>query len=395
MSGTLQQPPPMQRIYLDNAASTPMDTEVLAHMMPYFCEMYGNPSSTHSEGRALRGVVEQARRSIAKAIGAQPGEICFTSGGTEADNMAITGAVQAYGLETIITTRIEHHAVGHSVEQLEREGRIKAVWLPVDAEGHIDLNDLREALQQHPRALVSLMHGNNEIGTLIDLHAVGAICAEFGALFHSDTVQTMGHLPMNLAQTPVHFVTASGHKFYGPKGVGFLYIKQGTRIPSLIHGGGQERGLRAGTENPAAVAGMAFALDKCCRILPEKTRHLRELKQSMKTALLKSIPGVSFNGDTSEQCSLPTVLNVALPAGEADPMLVFNLDLLGISVSGGSACSSGANAGSHVLQGIGCNAQRISHSVRFSFGVQNTLSEIQEAVQRVQTMVQMAGVPMA
>lgn len=367
-------------IYLDNAASTPMDPVVLEAMMPYFCEQTGNPSSTHGPGRRLRSAIEAARRTIGGAIGAKASEIYFTSGGTEADNMAIVGAVKAYGLKHVVSTHIEHHAVTHTIEQLEADGLVTVSWLSVDGEGNIDLAELEEVLNANDRSLVSLMHGNNEIGTIYDLQAIGEVCEAHDALFHSDTVQTMGNLPLKLDEGKVHFATASAHKFYGPKGTGFLYIKKGIGIPALLLGGGQERSLRAGTENVASIVGMATALEKSCGRLDEKRAHLLSLKRLMRDQLTQTIPGVAFNGARDDDRSLPTVLNVAFPCGEQDAMLTFHLDLAGIAASGGSACSSGSAQGSHVLRGIGRPESVAMNSVRFSFGPQNTAEEIKATV---------------
>lgn len=375
-------------IYLDNAASTPMDPEVLEHMLPFLAGNAGNPSSTHQHGRHLRGAVEQARRTLAQALGTKPGEIYFTSGGTEADNLAIRGAVSAYGIKHIVSTRIEHHAVSHVIEQLESTGKVAVTWLAVDEKGHIQLEELHRVLAAQPRSLVSLMHANNEIGTLHDIAAIGEVCATYDALFHSDTVQSMGHIPFDFKALNVHFATASAHKFYGPRGVGFLYVRQGTRIPPLFLGGGQERNLRPGTENVAGIVGMAFALQKCYGQLEAKNQHLWDLKQFMQERLLRQFPGTEFNGETAPGKSLPTVLNTALPSEAEDPMLLFHLDLMGISVSGGSACNSGANQGSHVLQGIGYTNERIKRSVRFSFGPQNTRAEIETTLDRLTEVIQ-------
>ncbi len=378
----------MTKIYLDNAASTPMNPEVFDHMKPYFCDLSGNPSSTHAHGRELRAAIEQSRRTIADLIGASPAEIVFTSGGTEADNAAICGAVKGFGLTHVISTEIEHHAVTHTIELLEKEGLITVTWLPVDDKGSVKLADLRTALANNPRSLVTLMHGNNELGTLNDLEAIGNLCVEYDALFHSDTVQTMGHIAYDLKNLPIHFLSASAHKFYGPKGVGFLYVKRSNKIPAHIQGGSQERNMRAGTENVPAIAGMAFALKKCYADLDGKNGQLRALKSYMMEQLQAQIPGIQFNGDTSAEGSLPTVLNVAPPCGEGDAMLIFNLDLVGISASGGSACNSGANLGSHVLRAIGCDPSRARNSIRFSFGMQNTKAEIDYAVEKLKEIVQ-------
>ncbi|WNJ16762.1 cysteine desulfurase family protein [Pontibacter sp. G13] len=376
----------MNNVYFDNAASTPMDPEVFEHMKPYFCEHVGNPSSTHAHGRNLRNAIEQARRTIAKHLNATPQEFFFTSGGTEADNTAILGAVKGYDLKHIITTPIEHHAVLHPVESLEKAG-MKVTWLSVDSKGNIDLAELREALANNSRSLVSIMHANNELGTINDIHSIGELCKEFDAIFHSDTVQTMAHEKLDLQAINVHFVTASAHKFYGPKGVGFLYVRKGIKIPALIEGGSQENNRRAGTENPASIAGMAFSLDKCFANLEAKNEKLWALKNYMKAELETHFPGVTFNGEVAPGKSLPTVLNVSLPCGENDCMLLFNLDLMGISASGGSACTSGATVGSFVLKAIGASTGALKNSVRFSFGMQNTQEEVDFVIGKLKEIV--------
>jgi cysteine desulfurase len=366
----------MDRIYLDNAASTPMAPAVLEAMQPYLLGHPGNPSSTHAPGRALRNALEEARRRIAKHLGAQPGEIYFTSGGTEADNLALLGAVQQYQPTHALTTHLEHHAVLYPLEQLEAAGKLKLHFLPTDEQGHIDLDELRSFLQQHPHTLVSLMHGNNEIGTLHPLQEVAEICQETGAIFHSDTVQTMGHFDFDLGQCPLDFATASAHKFYGPRGTGLLYVRKGRKLPALMTGGGQERDLRPGTENVPGIVGMAAALDLCYADLAAKNAHLRGLKQYLIEQLREIFPGLRINGDASPAHSLPTVLNVTFPCGEDDAMLLFHLDLAGIAASGGSACSSGALMGSHVLRGLGGDLETLTNSIRFSFGPDNTQAEL-------------------
>lgn len=379
----------MNRIYLDNAASTPMDPEVFEYMVPYLKEYYGNPSSVHDHGRKLRAIIERSRKEIATLLGAAPAEIVFTSGGTEADNMAIKGAVSGLGVQHIVSTRIEHHAVLHPVEGCEKQG-LPVTWLDVDSEGRPDLEQLDQVLARHPKSLVSIMHANNELGTLIDLHAIGKICRAHGALFHSDTVQSMGQLKYNLAETPVDFITASAHKFYGPKGVGFLYVRSGIQLPSLLCGGSQERNVRAGTENVACIAGMSFALQKCYATLDKKTSHLLALKNYLKQGLETRFPGVLFNGATGDSESIPTVLNVAFPTGN-ESMLLFNLDISGISASGGSACTSGSVNTSHVLEGIGLPEERAQNSIRFSFGVQNTISELDNVLEKLTGFVQVTA----
>ncbi len=375
------------RVYLDNAASSVLDPEVLEYMLPWYREFHGNPSSVHYHGRNLRSAIEQSRKKIAELTGSSPGEIFFTSGGTEADNMAIRSTVEGLGIRHIVSTRIEHHAVGHCIELLEEKGHAKVTWLDVDSRGHIDLKELREVLKSSPRSLVCLMHANNEIGTMLDLEAVGRICREFDAVYHSDTVQTMGNVKYDTGNLPVDFLTASAHKFYGPKGIGFLYIRKGLKIPPLILGGGQERNMRAGTENVPAIAGMAFALEKCIRNLEEKNEKLWKLKLFLKTELEARIPGVEFNGETAKDNSLVTVLNTFFPIDSADSLLLMNLDIAGISCSGGSACTSGSVKGSHVLAGIGCSAKRSANSVRFSFGVQNTAEELEFTVGKLEEIM--------
>lgn len=368
-------------IYLDNAASTPLAPEVLEAMMPYFTDFQGNPSATHASGRVLRAAVEKARKTIAQLLGAHPAEIFFTSGGTEADNALIRGAVERYGLKHIISTQIEHHAVLHVIEALEKEGKIRAVWLKPDPKGNVVLADLEAALQQHPQALVSLMHANNEIGTMIDLRAVGELCKQYGAYFHSDTVQSMGHCRFDLHHLPVHFVTASAHKFHGPKGVGFMYVQQDTPIKPFIEGGSQERNMRAGTENVAAIVGMAKALELAYQDLDAHEAHLNHLKQSLKNDLSAFGELVVFHGETDAENSLCTVLNVGFDGGGEDKMLLFQLDIAGICVSGGSACTSGSLIGSHVLAGIGANPRFAQNAVRFSFSRYTTSAELEKAVE--------------
>lgn len=372
----------MKKIYLDNAASTPMDGEVLDLMIQLLREGTGNPSSVHHFGRTLRNEIEKARKIIAQELGCSPAEIFFTSGGTEADNMAIRGAI-AIGCKHIITTEIEHHAVTSTVERIEADGLATVTWLTVDEKGNPDLKALEAALAQHPRSLVSLMQANNELGTLIDLNEVGEICERYGAIFLSDTVQAMGNVRYNLSQMPVHMLSASAHKFYGPKGVGFIYVSAKHKIPSMILGGSQERNMRAGTENVPGIAAMAFALKKCYDNLETKNAHLRTLKYYMKDQLEKHVPGVQFNGETDPDKSIPTVLNVRFPATSEEAMLLFNLDIAGISASGGSACTSGSVHGSHVLHGIGLSESESANSIRFSFGLTNTLEELDFCIEKI------------
>jgi len=374
-------------VYLDNAASTPLDPEVLSAMLPYLTEFQGNPSSVHAHGRQLRSAIETARKEIAALFGASPAEIIFTSGGTEADNLAIKSAIKAFHITHAISTRIEHHAVTHTLEALESAGEVKVSWLDVDSTGQINLDALENLLSQNPKSFVSLMHANNEIGTLLPISEVSLLCQKYSALFHSDTVQSMGHYFFDLKKYPIHFLTAAAHKFNGPKGVGFLYMREGTIIPPQISGGSQERNLRAGTENVAGIVGMAYALKKCFANLEEKTKHLSDLKEYFKNRLLESFPGISFNGEINPDKSLPTVLNVAFPSSGEDLMLLFHLDIANISASGGSACTSGSLHTSHVLAHIGCDPHRASNSVRFSFGIQNKKEELDYVIEQLKSVL--------
>jgi cysteine desulfurase len=367
-----------ERIYLDNAATTAIDPEVVEAMIPVLRDMYGNPSSTHGHGRKVKAMLEEARSKVAKMLGCTPGEICFTSGGTEADNMAIRGAVAHLGVKHIITSAIEHHAVLHTVEELHHSGKASMHLVHLDSKGHIDLKHLESLLTQFPNAMVTLMHANNEIGNLLDLQAVSALCQRHQAIFHTDTVQTMGHYPFDLNSVHIDFLACGAHKFNGPKGVGFIYINRSSRIKPFITGGAQEREMRGGTENVYGIIGLAKALEICYRDLEEKQAHISGLKQLMIDELRREIPGVQFNGD-AEGRSLYTILSVSFPPSDAGDMLLFNLDLAGISASGGSACSSGATGMSHVLAGI--QADKTRTTVRFSFGKFNTREEILSVVQ--------------
>ncbi len=362
------------KVYLDNAATTRLDENVLKAMLPLMTEDFGNPSSIHSFGRKTRAAIETARKTVAKLLNVTPAEIFFTSGGTEADNMAINQSIITYDIKHVISSCIEHHAVEHTLKMLEKAGKIKVSWVKLDKKGNVDLEDLEQLLKNNSRSLVSLMHANNEIGTLLPLKEVGELCEKYNAIFHSDTVQTMGHYKMDLRDLKVHFVTCAAHKFHGPKGVGFLYINHDHKISPFIHGGAQERNMRGGTENVYGIVGLAKALEICFDEMDEHQKHIRGLKNYMREQLIQTIPGVAFNGETSDEKSLYTVLNVCFPNHPDAEMLLFNLDILGIAASGGSACSSGSNQGSHVLRGIGSDMER--PSVRFSFSKYTTKEEI-------------------
>lgn len=362
------------RVYLDNAATTPIDREVLKEVYQVMESCYGNPSSIHAFGREARTVVEKARKTIAGLLHASPSEIFFTSGGTEADNMAIRCAVADLGLKHAITSEIEHHAVLHTLKALEKAGTIKLSFVEVDARGNINLQHLEQLLQENERSLVSLMHANNEIATLTDIEKVGLLCEQYNAVFHCDTVQTIGHFPHDVTKLKVHFLVGAAHKLHGPKGVGFLYISHRIKIKPLIYGGSQERNMRGGTENVYGIAGLAKALQIAYTEMETHKSHILGLKSYMIARLTETISGVKFNGETDPEKSLYTVLNVSFPEMEMAEMLLFSLDIAGISASGGSACSSGTDIGSHVLTGIGSSPSR--PAIRFSFSKYNTQDEV-------------------
>ncbi len=369
----------MNSIYLDNAATTPLAPEVFDAMVPYLREHFGNPSAIHAFGRTTRAAVERARRTVARLLHCAPGDIVFTSGGTEADNMVLQGAVRDLGVRHIITSAIEHHAVELTAHALGNVGAAQVHWVRLQPDGQPDLSHLEELLKatQGQGALVSLMHANNEIGTRIDLHAVGALCHRYGALFHSDTVQTMGHYAFDLSSTPVDFITCAAHKFHGPKGTGFLYMRQ-AGIKPMIHGGAQERNMRAGTENIAGIVGLARAMELAYEDLEGHQRHVLGLKKRMMRRLTEAVPGVGFNGDTSDD-ALYTVLSVRFPDDGRSEMLLYNLDIEGVACSGGSACSSGSNKGSHVLAAL--YPERPGANIRFSFSRYTTEEEVDRAVE--------------
>jgi cysteine desulfurase len=373
------------RVYLDNAATTRISPEVIEAMLPWMTEQYGNPSSIHGHGRVVKSAIEQARKTVAGLLNTSPAQIFFTSGGTEADNTAITCSIDNYGLTHAITSPLEHHAVLHTLEYLAKAGKIKLSLVNVDAKGHVDLNHLEELLQTNPRSLVSLMHGNNEIGNLLDLNVVGDLCAQYNAIFHSDTVQTVGHLRHDLKQLKTHFIVGAAHKFNGPKGVGFLYINADVKIHPYIHGGSQERNMRGGTENVYGIVGLGKALEIAYRDMDSHRAHIEHLKKRMIAGFREKIEDVRFNGDCENmERSNYTVLNVSLPPSDISDMLLFNLDIAKISASGGSACSSGSEVGSHVLGALGVAPDR--GNVRFSFGKYNTEADIDYAVNTVAEM---------
>lgn len=370
------------RVYLDNAATTPLDPEVFEAMKPFMLEDFGNPSSTHAHGRKVRAAIESARKRVAELINCTPGEIIFTSGGTEADNALIISGIQTNSIKHAISTPIEHHAVTHTLEVLEKQGVIHLHFVQLDGKGHVDLNHLEKLLKEFPGSLVSLMHANNEIGNLLDIQRVGELTEQYKSFFHSDTVQTMGHYKHDMKTLQVCGMTAAAHKFHGPKGVGFMYIRKDRKIAQFIHGGAQERNMRGGTENTYGIIGLSKALEIAYREMAEHETYIKGLKSRMIAKLKENIPGVTFNGDSANlDKSLYTVLNVSLPESEENEMVLFNLDIQGISASGGSACSSGASTGSHVLGTLYPESKR--GAIRFSFSKYNTPAEIDFVVDKL------------
>ncbi|MGJ1195495.1 cysteine desulfurase family protein [Sphingobacterium spiritivorum] len=372
------------QIYFDNAATTPLDPEVIKVMVETMQENFGNPSSIHAHGRQVKTIVEKARKTVANLLHTSPSEIFFTSGGTEADNMAIVRSVIDLGITHAITSPLEHHAVLHTLEELQKEGKIKLSILNVDAKGNVDLEQLEQLLASNPRTFVSLMHANNELGNLTDIQKVAEICQQYNAVYHADTVQTMGHYIHDLSQLKIDFITGAAHKFHGPKGVGFLYINGKNKIKPMIYGGAQERNMRGGTENVYGIVGLAKALELCYNEMEIHQAHIQDLKSYMKEELIKAIPNVGFNGETDPEKSLYTVLNVSFPCTNMADMLLFSLDIEGISCSGGSACSSGSDIGSHVLSAI--NASSTRPSVRFSFSKNNTKEEVDIVVSKLKEL---------
>ena len=377
----------MNKIYLDNAATTPIDSAVVDVMQQSMLNNFGNPSSSHQFGRKAKSLVETARKNIAKHFNISASELVFTAGGTEADNLILYNAVANLDVKTIITSKIEHHAVLYYVEFLEKEFHIDVVYVKVHTTGEVDYDDLAAILANTSnKALVSLMHINNEIGTILDIDKVSQICKNHLALFHSDTVQTIGHFELDLQTIPIDFITASAHKFHGPKGVGFAYFRKGFGIKPLFYGGGQEKGARASTENVHAILGMEKALEIAMNQLPKDREVMKALKLNFISKIQESIPNASFNGVSS--CftkSSYTILNVQLPV--KNDLLLFHLDISGIAVSGGSACQSGSHKGSHVLSEILDQHELENTSIRFSFSKYNTVQEIETTVLALKKLV--------
>jgi len=373
------------RVFLDNAATTPMAPEIIDMMSEMMKTHFANPSSVHSYGRESKIVVENARKKIASLLNTSPGSIFFTSGGTEADNMAIKCGIHDHKITHAITSKLSHHAVLYPLEDLEKEGIIKLSYVNIDENGVVDLNHLEELLQNNPRTFVSIMHANNEIGTIQDIKAIGDLCKEHKAIFHSDTVQTMAHFPFNMQELQVDFMAASAHKFHGPKGVGFVYISEDIQIKPMLRGGGQERNMRAGTENIYGIAALAMAMEMAYENLEEETNYIKGLKKHMMEKLKSEIEDVQFYGKCTDlENTLYTVLSCHFPETDIAEMLLFNLDILGVACSGGSACSSGSSKGSHVLTEIVPDSKR--PGIRFSFSKYNTKEEIDYTIEKLKEL---------
>ena len=372
------------RVYFDNAATTPIDKEVLKEMYQVMENHFGNPSSIHAYGREVRTIIERARKTISGLLNTSPSQIFFTSGGTEADNTAIRCGIIDHGITHAITSPIEHHAVVHTLQDMEKNGAIKLSFLEVDSKGNVNLEQLEDLLKTNERSFVSLMQANNEIGTITDIEKVGEICEKYDAIFHCDTVQTLGHYRHDLSKLKVHFMVCAAHKLHGPKGIGFLYINHNIKIKPMIFGGSQERNMRGGTENVYGIVGLAKAMQMAYQNMDDHQHYIQGLKTYMMDQLISIIPDIQFNGETDPEKSLYTVLSVSFPETEMAEMLLFNLDIAGISASGGSACSSGTDIGSHVLYGIKAHPNR--PAVRFSFSKFNTTGEIDFVVSKIKNL---------
>ena len=369
-------------VYFDNAATTPMDKTVLEKMLPYLENGFGNPSSIHKKGREIKSIIEKCRSKIASLLSCEPGEIFFTSGGTEADNMFILNTAIEKKLDTIITSKLEHHAVLHCCEYLERSYKKNIKFVDSDEKGVIDLDHLESLMKSSPNSLVTIMHGNNEIGNLNDIKKISRICEQHETIFHSDTVQTVGHYNLNLNDLNIHGIVGSAHKFHGPKGVGFLYLNNKHKISPFIHGGAQERNMRGGTENVYGIVGLAEALELSITNMADHAKKVSNLKKYMIEKLTHAVDGIKFNGQSSDlNNSLYTVLNVSIPNMNDQQMFLFNLDINNIAASAGSACTSGSEVGSHVLAQIKKNKGHAS--VRFSFSKMNSKEEVDYTVDKV------------
>ncbi len=369
-------------IYFDNAATTQLDKRVLEEMIPFMVENYGNPSSIHKHGREVKASIENSRNKIADILDVTPGEIFFTSGGTEADNTFLINAIYSRKIKTAITSKIEHHAVLHTLEDLERRNIIKILYVNIDSKGHIDYDHLEKLISLNPKSIVSLMHGNNEIGNITEIERVGEMCNKNDSIFHSDTVQTIGHFNINLSSENIHSIVGSAHKFHGPKGIGFMYINNKIKIPPYIIGGSQERNMRGGTENVSGIIGISKALEITIEEKDKTKKHIENLKFNMIDMLKKNIKNLIFNGDCDNlKKSLYHVLSLSIPKIEDKQMFLFNLDINKISVSAGSACSSGSSKNSHVLEEL--KLENNYSPVRVSFSKLNTMDEVNYVVKKI------------
>jgi cysteine desulfurase len=370
------------RVYFDNAATTPLHPEVISEMQSAMSLLFGNPSSIHAEGRKVRAAIEDARKRVAKNLGASIGEIFFTSGGTEANNMAIKGAVRDLGVTRIITSPIEHHCGLHTFDNVKAFHGTTVEYLKVDNEGNIDLSELQILLSNSAeKTLVSLMFANNEIGTLHDIQTIGEICEQYQAYLHTDTVQAIGHFPIDLNHLKIHFLSGAAHKFHGPKGVGFIYINSEVKLVPFIDGGSQERNMRGGTENVYGIIGLAKALDLAYDSMASHYDKINELRHYFKTQLIQHFEDIEFNGNQDEGKYLYTVLSASFPPSPKSDLLLLSLDIAGVSASGGSACSSGADAGSHVIAAIHPDSLRTT--IRFSFSSFNTKEEVDFVIKKL------------
>ncbi|WP_207531707.1 cysteine desulfurase family protein [Desertivirga arenae] len=360
-------------VYLDNAATTRMDAAVFDVMAPFYREAFGNPSATHTRGRRARLEVEKARKTIAECLNAAPADIFFTSGGTEADNMAIHSAVRAHGVKRIISSHLEHHAVLNVLKDLSARELVEIVFLDHDSQGRVDLDQLESLLLIKGETLVTLMHANNEVATMHDISSIARLCHSYGALFHSDTVQTVGHYQMDmLDETSPDFIVGSAHKFHGPQGTGFLCRRPTIALSRFLHGGGQEMGLRAGTENVAGIVGMAKALEIACTNMKNHQQHILQLKKRLMKGIIEIFPSAQFNGTSGQETGLCSVLSVSMDILDDELPILAKLNIAGIYASGGSACTGGSK--SHVINALGTGERK--ETIRFSFSRNNTSSEV-------------------
>ena len=369
-------------VYFDNAATTPISKKVLDKMIPYMEDGFGNPSSIHKRGREIKSVIEKSRSKVADILSCEPGEIFFTSGGTEADNMFIINTVLEKKIDTVITSKVEHHAVLHCCDYLNKTQNINIKYVSINDNGEVDLDDLEKITSNNKNSLVSLMHGNNEIGNINDLKTISKICEKNNVVFHSDTVQTVGHYAIDLNKINIQGIVGSAHKFHGPKGIGFLYLNNKHKISPFIHGGAQERNMRGGTENVYGIVGLSEALTLAYENMATHKEKIIELKSHMIESLRQKVKGVKFNGLSSDlDNSLYTVLNTSIPNVDDQQMFLFNLDINNIAASAGSACSSGSDSGSHVLKEIKTEEGFVN--VRFSFSKYNSIEEVDYVINKI------------